>query len=172
MQNRYSFAILLAWACCATAQAVEINQPMPHCDVKPIDEAQADIDFSQYRGKVVYVDFWASWCGPCAKSFPFMNELNRDLRDRGLEIIGISVDETVADAKKFLAKRPGTFSLALDSSGACPRAYDVQAMPSSYFIDRQGKVRYVHVGFKAGDAAEIRAMAEQLLAEHSTASAQ
>jgi len=117
----------------------------------------------QLRGKVLYVDFWASWCGPCAKAFPFLNAMNEKYRDRGLHILAINVDEKAEDAKDFLSRHPASFTLAADSSGRCPADFGVQAMPSSFLIDRNGIVRYVHLGFRTGDAEKIRGEIEQVL---------
>mgnify|MGYP000403814234 CR=1 FL=1 len=165
MRNLSVSAVVLALAASGAAYAVESGQPAPQCVAKSFNATQPALDISQLRGKVVYVDFWASWCGPCAQSFPFMNELDRDMRDRGVQVVGISVDDKASDAETFLTKRPANFAVAIDSSGACPSSFQVKGMPTSYLIDRNGVVRHVHVGFKAGDAAKLRAVAEQLLAE-------
>ena len=113
--------------------------------------------------RTVYLDFWASWCGPCRESFPFMNELQRDLAGRGLQILAISVDKTAEDARRFLARYPAQFTVALDTGAACPAAFQLQGMPSSYIIDKSGAVRAVHAGFRNRDRAEIRQQLLELL---------
>jgi len=118
----------------------------------------------QLRGKVVYVDFWASWCGPCKKSFPFMNAIDSEFRARGLQILAINVDEQPATAQEFLSRYPANFALGADNTGQCPRAFGVKAMPSSYLVDREGVIRYVHLGFRPGHAEQLRQAIEQLLA--------
>lgn len=137
------------------SQAAEVGERAPSCQVKGLDGSGA-FDLAGRTGKVVYIDFWASWCGPCAESFPFLDQLHNDLKSRGFEVLGVNLDENPADAQTFLRKRPVGFTLASDPGGHCPRVYGVQAMPSSYLVDRQGVIREVHRGFKAGDKKAIR----------------
>lgn len=156
--------IVTAFFLSPLANAVEAGKPMPACSLSPIRENQQS-DLNQYPGKVMYVDFWASWCGPCAKSFPFMNELHQQLKDQGLQIVGVNLDENVDDAKDFLNKYPASFTVMVDSSKKCAKDFGVQAMPSSYIINRKGIVQHVHLGFRPGEAKELRALVEKLLAE-------
>lgn len=148
----------------ATLQAAEIKpgDASPKCTLTPLGGGPGK-DLQQYKGKVVYVDFWASWCGPCAQSFPFMNQLHKDLHAKGLEIIGVNLDEEPEEAKGFLAKKPAQFTILADASGQCPQDFGVKAMPSSYLIDRDGVVRHVHLGFKGSDSAQLRQQVEALL---------
>lgn len=113
------------------------------------------VSLREHAGKVVYVDFWASWCGPCKQSFPFMNDLQKKYGAAGLRIIAINVDKSNEDAQKFLSKNPTQVTLAFDAEGTVPTQYEVKGMPSSYLIGRDGKLIYVHKGFKAQDQAEI-----------------
>ena len=147
-----------------TVLAIETGSPMPACTVSPIGENQGS-DLSQYKGQVLYVDFWASWCGPCAKSFPFLNEMHEQLKGQGLQIVGVNLDENADDAKAFLAKYPASFTVAADVSKQCAKDFAVKAMPSSYIIDRKGVVHHVHLGFRPGEAQEIRVLVEKLLNE-------
>ena len=155
---------LAALAASSFVHAADIKpgQPAPHCTLAPLGGGSGK-DLQHYKGKVVYVDFWASWCGPCAQSFPFMNALHSDLRAKGLEVVGINLDENVEDAKAFLARIPAKFPIVADASGQCPQAFGVKAMPSSYLIDREGKIRYIHLGFKPGEAEAFRKQVESLL---------
>jgi thiol-disulfide isomerase/thioredoxin len=167
MKVQYLTIILFAKAVFftnTTGLAVEAGQPLPKCAVSAIGENQS-LDLNQYKGKVLYVDFWASWCGPCAKSFPFMNELHQQLKDQGLQIVGVNLDENTDDAKAFLAKYPASFTVMADVSKQCAKDFDVKAMPSSYVIDRKGVVQHVHLGFRHGEAKELRAVVEKLLNE-------
>jgi thiol-disulfide isomerase/thioredoxin len=109
------------------------------------------------RGQVVYVDFWASWCGPCRRSFPWMNEMNRKYAAKGLAIVAINVDKKRADAERFLAQIPAEFTVVFDAPGAVPAAYAVKGMPSSYLIDANGRVAVVEQGFRD----ESRAVLEE-----------
>ena len=144
--------------------AVEPGQAAPECSLAPLGATPA-VDLREMRGKVVYVDFWASWCAPCRKAFPFLNALDAELGQRGLQVVGVNVDEDPLSARKFLERVPARFRVGQDQGGRCPRAFGVQAMPSSYLIDRSGVVRYVHLGFRPEDAALLRGRVEQLLAE-------
>ncbi len=137
---------------------------MPKCALSPIGENQ-NLDLGQYKGKVIYVDFWASWCGPCAKSFPFLNEMHQQLKDQGLQIVGVNLDENVEDAKAFLANYPPSFMVMADVTKQCAKDFDVKAMPSSYVIGRNGAVRHIHLGFRPGEAKEIRSLVEKVLKE-------
>ena len=147
-----------------TIIAAEIGSKAPDCALTSINDKQR-YDLQQFHGKVIYVDFWASWCAPCAKSFPFLNDLYRDLKESGLQVIGVNLDQAPGDAKAFLDKYPANFTVAADVNEKCARDFDVKAMPSSYLIDRNGVIRHVHLGFRAGEAKELRVIAEQLLAE-------
>lgn len=146
------------------AYAVDVGASLPECALEVMDNKQ-NLSLSQYKGKVLYVDFWASWCGPCAKSFPFLNEMHEQFKDQGLQIVGVNLDENVNDAKAFLAKYPASFTVAADVSKQCAKDFAVKAMPSSYLIDRKGIVHHVHLGFKPGEAQEIRLLVEKLLSE-------
>lgn len=149
-----------------SANGLETGQAAPDCSLTPVGDEQR-YDMHQFRGKVLYVDFWASWCFPCARSFSFMNELDSELRNRGLQILAINLDENSDDAKNFLAKHPTRFSVAFDAGGRCPQDFGVKAMPSSYLVDRKGIIRHVHLGFRPGEAEKLRVFVEQLLAESS-----
>jgi len=94
-----------------------------------------------------------------------MNELQRDLAGKGLRIVAISVDKTAAEAQRFLARYPAQFTIALDTAGACPTAYRLEGMPSSFVIDRTGTVRAVHVGFRDKNRREIRRQLAEVLDE-------
>jgi thiol-disulfide isomerase/thioredoxin len=154
----------LAFIPARTLFSAEIGGKSPDCKLAPFNEAQP-YDLQQFHGKVVYVDFWASWCPPCAESFPFLNELDRDLKVSGLQVIGVNLDQASEEAKAFLAKYPANFTVAADTNETCARDFDVKAMPSSYLVDRNGVIRHIHLGFRPGEAKEIRDFVERLLAE-------
>jgi len=140
-------ALALAAASLATgpARAAAVGEPAPAFALPTAREST--ISLGELRGQVVYVDFWASWCGPCRRSFPWMGELQQRYGGRGLTVVAINVDAKRADAERFLQQYPAAFAVAYDASGATPRAYGVKAMPSSYLIDRDGRIAAIEHGF-------------------------
>lgn len=157
------FCFILAAIPMPGLSAAEINQEAPNCTLTTFKEEEP-VTIKQFQGKVLYVDFWASWCPPCRKSFPFLNELHHKFGDQGLQIIGVNLDENLSDAQKFLAKIPAHFNIMIDPDQQCAQSFDVQAMPSSYLIDRNGVIRHIHLGFRSGDTEEIRAWVQKILA--------
>ncbi|MGB5131398.1 MAG: TlpA disulfide reductase family protein [Steroidobacteraceae bacterium] len=118
-----------------------------------------------YSGKVVLVDFWASWCGPCLRSFPWMNDLQQHYGGEGLVIVAVNLDQDRALADAFLKKLPPNFRIEFDPAGSIARQFGVQAMPSSFLIDRHGRVRVRHAGFRDAQRAEREQQIDQLLKE-------
>jgi thiol-disulfide isomerase/thioredoxin len=117
-------------------------------------------------GKVVLVDFWASWCAPCKASFPSYSRLNADYAGRGLAIVAVSVDDSPTAFAGFVAKMRPTFATLNDANHRLVGVVQVPTMPTSYLIDRAGRVRYVHAGFHGGDTErDLRREIETLLAE-------
>jgi thiol-disulfide isomerase/thioredoxin len=121
------------------------------------------INLDELRGKVVYVDFWASWCGPCLKSFPFMESLHQQYKGEGLVIVAINMDQNPQDARKFLAEHPVSFLIGQDIKGTVAEQYGVMAMPSSFVIGRDGLINNAHYGFKSADKENITALISKLL---------
>lgn len=127
------------------AGATGVGEPAPPFSLTTVHGET--IALTSLRGQVVYVDFWASWCGPCRRSFPWMNEMQQRYGDRGLTIIGVNVDRRRADAEQFLKTNVARFAVVYDDRGATPQAYSVKGMPSSYLIDARGTVVGVEQGF-------------------------
>ncbi|MEH6458013.1 MAG: TlpA disulfide reductase family protein [Cocleimonas sp.] len=127
-------------------------------------EAKA-FDLSAYQGKVVMLDFWASWCVPCRKSFPWLNKMQSTKSSNGLVIIGINVDEDTADAERFLNKYVATFKLEYDPEGKYASYYDIPGMPTSLIFDRNGKLIHQHSGFKLKNIAEYESAINGALAK-------
>jgi thiol-disulfide isomerase/thioredoxin len=110
--------------------------------------AHAEFGFDQYEGKVVVLDFWASWCVPCRRSFPWLNAMQEKYADEGLAIVGVNLDMERADAEQFLREYPAMFTILYDEHQQLARQFEVVAMPSSYVIGRNGEVIARHMGFK------------------------
>ena len=130
----------------------------------PLAAAPAEpFDLASYRGNVVVLDFWASWCVPCRRSFPWMNAMQEKYRDRGLVIVGVNLDAD--DAARFLERYPAQFEITYDPDGDLARQFDVIAMPSSYVIGRNGQRIATHLGFKVRQQDEYEALLVEALAE-------
>jgi len=129
------------------------------------DADSSRFDVSQYQGNVVVLDFWASWCGPCRRSFPWLNQMQARYGQEGLVIIGVNVDASREDAKVFLAEYPADFRINFDTEGVLATAYGVEAMPSSYVIGRDGELRASHRGFRVRQQAEYEAILVEALGE-------
>jgi thiol-disulfide isomerase/thioredoxin len=155
--------MLLALALISPALSPSLADTLPPCALTFTTGQSAGLD--AYRGQVLYVDFWASWCGPCQLSFPFMNELQRAYGGKGLHVLAIDMDEKPADAARFLDRHPASFDIANGHNGQCAKDFGLATMPTSYLIDRKGTIRVVHQGFRAGDAEELKAKLEALIAE-------
>ena len=117
------------------------------------------------KGKVVYLDFWASWCTPCKASFPVLEGWQKELAGQGFTVLAVSVDAEAVDMAKFLKKNPVTFPTVRDAGQKLVAAANVSTMPTSFLIDRKGVIRKVHSGFRAGDAKSLHAEILKLLAE-------
>jgi thiol-disulfide isomerase/thioredoxin len=119
--------------------------------------AQDALDLQAYRGKIVWVDFWASWCTPCRRSFPWLNEIMSRYSDQGFVIVGVNVDKERALADEFLRETPARFPIAYDPEGSMAEKYEVLGMPSSFLIDREGNVISSHIGFRRDEQEDYEA---------------
>lgn len=126
--------------------------------------ANPKLDLAQYRGKVVYLDFWASWCPPCRQSFPWMNAMQQKYGQQGLVIIAVNVDQHTQDAVKFLKERPAHFRVVYDPQGKLAERYNLIGMPSSFVIGRSGRIRYRDMGFRDSSPKKYEAEIVNLLA--------
>lgn len=160
--RRAAAVALLALA--ADAAAVGAGEPAPPFSLPTA--AGDTVALDKLHGRVVYVDFWASWCGPCRRSFPWMNEMHAKYGPSGLTVIGVNVDKRRPDAERFLQQTPAAFTIVYDSAGKTPEAYAVKGMPSSYLIDSAGKVVAVESGFRDEQKADLEARIRSLLALH------
>ncbi len=137
-----------------------------------LDGRNQTVQLSQYRGKVVYIDFWASWCLPCRKSFVWMNKMQSRYGDSGLKIIAINLDESKNDALTFLKKIPASFEIAFDPKGKTAQTYQIKAMPSSFIIDRKGNIVQAHLGFHGDDEGRLEAKIRRMIKHRNIANRQ
>ena len=116
--------------------------------VGPLAQPESPLDLTPYKGKVVLLDFWASWCGPCGRSFPWMTQMQDQYGDSGLVVVTVNLDADRAAADAFLKDHPGAFEHVFDSDGVVAEAYGVVTMPTSIVIDREGRPVLRHDGFR------------------------
>jgi len=117
--------------------------------------AHGMVDSDSLRGRIVYVDFWASWCDPCRRSFPWMADLHRRLGPHGLTIVAINLDKDRAAAETFLAAHPAPFTVAFDPAGRTAEAFQVPAMPTSFVLNRSGEILHAQAGFDPAKTAAL-----------------
>lgn len=127
--------------------------------------AAAPLNLDAYRGHVVYLDFWASWCGPCKQSFPWMQSMADAYAHRGLRIVAVDLDRDKSDADRFLSQFHPGFDIVFNPHGSLAERYRLRGMPTSMLIDRRGKVRFTHIGFRPTDAQAYEDQVKELLAE-------
>jgi thiol-disulfide isomerase/thioredoxin len=157
-------ALLLCFSAWAHAGGVSVGDVAPAVELPSLGEPET-VTLASLAGKVVYLDFWASWCGPCRVSFPQLEEIRTEFAERGFEVFAISVDEERADALEFLAEVPVSYPVVHDAEGITPQAYQPIGMPTGYLIDRSGVVRHVHKGYKKSDGEKLRSEIINLLGE-------
>lgn len=131
----------------------------------PEIHSQKELSLADYKGKVVYLDFWASWCGPCRKSLPIMNEVYKRLENQGFTVIAVNLDESRSLGLKFLEKHDLDYPIVFDEEKTTPTKYLLEAMPSAYLIDKKGTIRATHKGFKEKELAKLEAQISYLLGE-------
>ncbi len=152
--RRFIFAFSLISVSCFSA---------PHLDFKLSDLNQQSFDSKQLDGKVVYLDFWASWCGPCRKSFPWMNKMQTKYGQDGFTVVAINLDDNPDLAKKFLVDTVARFKVLSDPSGGVAEQFDLIGMPTAYLFDRNGTLIKKHTGFFSNKTAEYEVEIQTLL---------
>jgi thiol-disulfide isomerase/thioredoxin len=145
-------------------QATQLNAPAPAFLLK--DTSQKQHTLAEYKGEVIFVNFWASWCAPCRQELPELNRLAAQYKGRNVKVLAINVDEHRPAAKTLLGKlklSAPAFSILWDPQSKAVSAYKIDAMPSSFIIDRNGIIRFVHAGFHPQDPALWREEIDRLL---------
>ena len=152
----------MAVLCLLTAGTATAAEPAPAFELPTLD---GQVSLASLKGRVVYVDFWATWCPPCRRSFPWMKKMQARYRDDGLTIVAISMDQSRKAVLEFLDTMQPNFTIAFDPKGEVAQRYRVQAMPSSFLIDREGHLRYRHLGFRSRDTEAMERRIQSLLTD-------
>ncbi len=152
------FGILLTATCFA-----DTNQPAPDFTLKSMEGS--NLRLSEYRGQVVMLNFWASWCGPCRQEMPLLDEIYQRYSKAGFVLFGVNVENNIELVQQTLQDIPVTFPVLLDDEGKVSKLYDISAMPSTYLIDRNGQMRYLHKGYKPGYENDYRKQIRELIRE-------
>jgi peroxiredoxin len=160
--RRCVMATILATATVFAAAGGDTG-PAPAFSLATVSGEQATL--SQYKGQVVLVNFWATWCGPCQQEMPLLEQMYKKYQPAGFTLIGVNVDKEASPVKALLARRPVSFPVLLDPANEVSKAYHVDEMPSSVIIDRKGQIRYIHRGYKPGDENEYQDRIRQLIRE-------
>ena len=145
------------------AAGSDSSGPAPAFTLNNVTGAPASL--SQYKGQVVMVNFWATWCGPCQQEMPLLEQMYKKYKPAGFTLIGVNVDKDAPPVKELLARKPVSFPVLLDPQSQVSKAYHVDEMPSSVIIDRKGDIRYIHRGYKPGDENEYQDRIRQLIRE-------
>jgi peroxiredoxin len=144
-------------------QAVTLDKKAPDFTLKSI--SNSNLKLSEQAGNVVLLNFWASWCAPCRKEMPLLNDLHNKYKSLGFTVIGVNVEQETNLAKSFISRYPVDFPVLLDDSNKASKLYDVSAMPTTVIIDRNGIVRHLHKGYKDGDEKVYQKLVKKLLRE-------
>ena len=125
------------------------------------------IDLSQFKGQVVMINFWATWCKPCREEMPLLEDIYKKYKPMGFTLLGVNVEPNSKDAEAWLGKlsKPVTFPVAFDTDSKVTKLYKVVVMPSTVFVDRKGNVRVIHKGYKPGDENEYLTQIRSMLKE-------
>jgi thiol-disulfide isomerase/thioredoxin len=157
---RLGCVLLVFLALSLSSQANAEATPAPELE---LDTQNGTVNLNQFKGRVVYLDFWASWCKPCVQSFPWMQTLQATYQSQGLEIIAINLDKDRALADAFLEKVTVDFTVAFDPKGDTAKIYQLRGMPTSFLIGRDGKIYATHIGFRETDKLKLKQAVLQLL---------
>ena len=159
MRNLSRFTALLALLLAAASVSAALNKAPPiHLPTR-----DGEVELSRLKGKVVYLDFWASWCDPCRESFPWMSKLKEQYADQGLEVVAVNLDKDRSNAEAFLKNMKVNFVVAFDPEGNTASEYELRGMPGSYLIGRDGSIHASHVGFRDGDKQRLESAVRILL---------
>jgi len=157
---RLALAMLVATS---AVHAEEMNVPAPDFTLE--SRQGENLRLQDFRGEVVMLNFWASWCGPCRQEMPLMDDLYAQYKDLGFTILAVNVDENRDEAHRFLDKVPVSYPILYDPESNVSEQYEVQAMPTTVMIDRDGNARFLHRGYQPGYEDDYEQQIRQLVRE-------
>ncbi|MFT4800186.1 MAG: peroxiredoxin [Candidatus Azotimanducaceae bacterium] len=156
-----TFIAIIALLASAVVNAVELEDTVPDFTLKSM--GGQNLRLEEFRGQVVLINFWASWCGPCRQEMPILQKIHERYEPLGFTVLGINVDDNQEKARKIAERLNLNFPLLLDTGQFVSEAYDVNAMPYSVLVSRDGKINYIHRGYKPGDENQYVNRLKQLL---------
>ena len=161
----YCLAALAAAAVASATptDALRTGAPAPSFQLNSMAGKAVSLD--SLKGQIVLVNFWASWCGPCRKEMPILEQLNRQYRGKGVTLVGVNVEPDSAAATDWLKATPVSFPILFDVDSKVSKLYQVEGMPNTVILDRKGNVRYIHRGYRPGDENEYQDRIRQLIRE-------
>ncbi|MBB3169779.1 TlpA family protein disulfide reductase [Simiduia aestuariiviva] len=155
-----SFALFIGGLSHATEP---LSGPAPDFTLKSRDGK--NIRLSDLRGQVIMLNFWASWCGPCRQEMPLLDELSKRYSRAGFTLLGVNVEQDTAAGEKYLQDTPVSFPILWDPTSTVSKLYNIDAMPSTVMIDRDGNMRYLHRGYKPGYEKDYKKQIKELIRE-------
>ena len=161
--NRILLPLILMLGLTLTGATQAAQPPAPDFTLK--SQKDGNLKLSEFRGKVILINFWASWCGPCRQEMPVLDELYRHYRSLDFTILGVNVEQNSDDAKALLKDVPVSFPILFDTENKISKLYDIKGMPSTVLVDRDGNIRYVHMGYQPGVEAEYQTQIRTLIRE-------
>ena len=165
----YCAAAAVAMLCLAPRAPAAANTPLATGEAAPSFQLESldgkAVNLADYKGQVVLLNFWASWCGPCRKEMPILDQLHKQYHGKGFTLVGVNVEPNSSDALGWLKSTPVSFPILFDRSSVASKLYQVEGMPNTVIIDRQGRVRYIHRGYKPGEENEYLDQIRSLIRE-------
>lgn len=161
--RRFAWVAVLSFVGFGANASVNLSDEAPDFTLKSLQGSNLRLE--EYRGQVVLINFWASWCGPCRQEMPILDRLHQRYEDTGFTVLGVNVEGEVTPAQKIVDKTNVTFPVLIDEKQSVSQLYDLEAMPSTVVLDRSGIVRYIHLGYKPGDEAKYVQVVKKLIRE-------
>lgn len=160
---RTGLFIVLTLFITINAHAVSVGDTAPDFTLKNMQGK--NMNLTEQRGNIMLINFWASWCGPCRKEMPVLQALEDKYKDLGVQVWGINVEQESQAGKDFLANLSLNFSIFFDETNTLSKTYQVEAMPTTVIVDRDGVVRFVYLGYKDGYGKKYEKAIKQLIRE-------